>query len=174
MKKISTKKIVFCALFTALTYVATAFLKVPAPITGYVHLGDGFVLLAGCLLGPVFGAFSAGVGSALADLAGFAVYSPATLVIKALMAVTAYFLFTFFTKKVKMPIIPSVILFAVVAELIMLVGYFVYDCAIYTPAVAIANLVWNLVQGAGGIIISSLLISVVYSNKRLKEMLFFD
>ena len=45
MKKFSTKKLVFTALFTAFIMIFTAFVRVPLPL-GYVNLGDAFVLLA--------------------------------------------------------------------------------------------------------------------------------
>ena len=90
----NTKKIVLCSLFTALTTVATIVIQIPLSISGYINFGDVFVLLAAFLLGPIYGAVSAGVGAMLADiLTGFAIYAPATLIIKALMAVVAFFLF---------------------------------------------------------------------------------
>ncbi len=41
------------------------------PLTGgYVHPGDGMVLLSGWLLGPWWGGAAAGIGSMLVDLLG--------------------------------------------------------------------------------------------------------
>ena len=90
MKRFETKTLVWAALFTALTTVATMVIQVPSPTGGYLNAGDAIVLLSAFLLGPIWGAVAAGVGSALADiLAGYAIYAPATLIIKALMALTA-------------------------------------------------------------------------------------
>ena len=66
-KKTSLMKIVFAALFAALTCVATMAIRVPSP-TGYANLGDCFVLCSGWVLGPVWGTISAGVGSMFADI----------------------------------------------------------------------------------------------------------
>ena len=44
----SDKKIRFmvtAAVMAALTYVATTVVRIPAPTGGYVHMGDGLVLL---------------------------------------------------------------------------------------------------------------------------------
>ena len=71
MKKLSTKKFVYMALFTALVYIFTRFFKIPiaTPLGQTMfHLGNAFCLLAGILLGPVYGGVSAGLGSALFDL----------------------------------------------------------------------------------------------------------
>ena len=48
-----TKKLIFAALFAALTCVATMIIKVPTPTMGYIHPGDSIVLLSGFLLGKL-------------------------------------------------------------------------------------------------------------------------
>lgn len=52
MKNASLRKIIFAALMAALTTVATMIIRIPTPTQGYIHLGDGMVLLCGALLGP--------------------------------------------------------------------------------------------------------------------------
>ena len=89
-----TKLLVMTALFAALGCAATMAVKVPSPTGGYMNLGDTVVLLAAYFLGPVYGAAAGGVGPALADLlGGYPVYVPATLVIKAVMGITAGLLY---------------------------------------------------------------------------------
>ena len=83
-------RLVYTALFTALTTVATLVIQVPSPMSGYVNLGDAMVLLSAWILGPVYGTAAAGIGSMLADLlSGYAYYAPGTLIIKCLMAFVA-------------------------------------------------------------------------------------
>ena len=90
-----TQKLVLCALFTALTTIATMVIQIPLSVSGYINMGDVFVLFGAFMLGPLFGAVSAGVGSMLADiLTGYVVFAPATLIIKAIMALVYFFLFT--------------------------------------------------------------------------------
>lgn len=62
------RTLVLAALFAALACVATMVIQIPSPMNGYVNLGDCFVLLAGWVLGPVYGSLAAGIGSALADM----------------------------------------------------------------------------------------------------------
>ena len=90
-----TKKIVFSALMASLTAAATMIIHIPSPFSGYIHLGDGLVLLSGMLLGPLAGAAAGGIGSMMADLlSGYAFYAPATLIIKGLAAFSGgYFIF---------------------------------------------------------------------------------
>ena len=71
-------------LFAALGCAGTMVIQVPSPTGGYMNLGDAVVILGAWLLGPAYGAAAGGVGPAMADLlSGYAVYVPATLVIKA-------------------------------------------------------------------------------------------
>ena len=64
------RKLVLAALLAALTAVATMIIRIPTPTQGYIHLGDGMVLICGILLGPGLGALAAGIGSMMADLIG--------------------------------------------------------------------------------------------------------
>ena len=68
MKDQKVKKLVLSALMAALVYVATSIIQIPSPMSGYVNLGDCFVLLSGWLLGPWYGGAAAGIGSMLVDL----------------------------------------------------------------------------------------------------------
>ena len=81
------RTLVLAALFAALTCVATMVIQIPSPMNGFVNLGDCFVLLAGWVLGPLYGSLAAGIGSALADMfTGYMHYAPGTFLIKAVMA----------------------------------------------------------------------------------------
>ena len=84
-----TQKIVLTGLMTALITVSTMVIAFPVPFTnGYIHLGDSMIFLAVLILGWKYGAFAAGVGSALADIfLSYVHWAPWTFVIKALMAV---------------------------------------------------------------------------------------
>lgn len=82
-RKVSTLYLVMAALFTAVTFVGTILIRIPVGI-GYVNFGDAVVMIAAVVLGPVGAALAGGLGSALADLVGFAMYAPFTLVIKGL------------------------------------------------------------------------------------------
>ena len=64
----TTKKLVIAALMTAFTCIATMVIKISTPTFGYIHLGDGMVLLSGIVLGPAAGALAAGAGSMLSVL----------------------------------------------------------------------------------------------------------
>ena len=161
MKLSHTKKIVFCALLTALTTVSTMVIQIPSPMNGYVNVGDVFVLFSVYYLGPI-GVVCAGVGSALADLfSGYAIYAPATLLIKSAMAISAYYCFTSLSKIIKSKYV-SMLIGAIVAEIIMVLGYFLYACLIMGEGLsAAASIPGNLVQGLVGIAIAPILTQVL-------------
>jgi len=75
----------FSGVLTALVFVFTAYLHVPSA-TGYVHLGDGFICFASCILPLPYALFVGAGGALLADcLTGYAIWAPGSVVIKALM-----------------------------------------------------------------------------------------
>lgn len=88
MKKDRTKQMRYMCLagvLTALVFVFTAYLHVPSA-TGYVHMGDGFICIASCILPLPYALFVGAGGALLADcLTGYAIWAPGSVVIKALM-----------------------------------------------------------------------------------------
>lgn len=72
-KKISTKNLVLCGMFTALTAIG-AFIQVPVPYMDYFTLQFFFVLLAGLVLGAGKGALAVG-SYVLLGLVGFPVFA---------------------------------------------------------------------------------------------------
>ena len=158
------KLIVTTALLAAMACVATMVIKVPSPTQGYMNLGDTIVLLAAYLLGPVYGAIAGGVGSALADLlSGYPIYVPATLVIKAVMALAAALLYRAMAKKTG-----ALVVCGIVAEAIMVVGYFVYEGFLYGFAESATGIPSNLVQAAFGLVLSTLLTLALRQNKQVR------
>ena len=142
------RRLVQTALFAALTCILTMVIQIPAP-TGHVNLGDVGVLLSAWALGPVWGAAAAGVGSALADLLSWPAYAPATFVIKFAMAAAAVFAYRAVKKSGHGFF--GMVFGAVTAELIMVGGYYLYECVVLgVGAAAVASIPFNLVQGATG------------------------
>ena len=152
--KLTTKNLALTALFIALCTLVTMFIRIPLPTSGYANLGDAMVLLAAWVLGPVYGALAAGLGSALADLIGYPIYAPATFIIKFLVAFFAAKLLSRYTDI-------SFIHLCVIGcmcELIMIAGYYVYDAIllhnILSPAL---NLPGNIMQAVVGVLVAAFL-----------------
>ena len=158
-QKNTTRNIVMAARLAALVCVATMLIKVPSPLKGYLNLGDGIVLLCGWLLSPVYGFLAAGIGSALADLfAGYVIYVPATFAIKGLMALAAYYGFRLLCKRIGN--VPARVLVGILAEIVMILGYYVFEGFLYGFAESLVNIPANAVQGAAGIILGTALSKV--------------
>ena len=123
--KTKTQKMVLAALIASLTCVATMLIKIPSPLKGYLNLGDCVVLVSGWVLSPLYGFLAAGIGSALADVfSGYIIYAPATFVIKGLMALAAYLIFK--TLNTKLKVTYSRVIGGIIAEIIMVLGYFLF------------------------------------------------
>ena len=145
------RSIVTTALLAALACAATMVIRIPSPTGGYLNLGDTVVLLGAFLLGPWAGALAGGIGSAMADaLSGYVVYVPATLVIKAVMALTSGFLYRFLRDRTG-----GMVLAALVGEIPMVVGYWLFDALLlHSWAGSAAGIPSNLVQAGFGVAVS--------------------
>lgn len=164
MKKLDVRKLVIAALLASLACVATMIIQVPNGIGGYFNLGDCVVLLCGWLLGPVYGAFAAGIGPALADLfSAYIPYVPATFVIKALMAVIAYYV----AKAIANGILGTIIS-GICAEILMVLGYFIFESFLYGVGTAAAGVIPNILQGLVGIVCAFFLKEFVDRKKLWK------
>ena len=162
----TTKKIVTAALLAALTCVATMIVKIPSPLKGYINLGDCVVLLAGWALSPAYGFLAAGLGSALADLfSGYVLYAPITFIIKGCMALLAYGVFYALHKKTGP--LPARIIGGVLAELLMILGYFVFEGFLYGFIPSLVNIPPNGVQGVAGLLLGMVLIKIFEKSKVL-------
>ena len=164
-----TLKLVVAALFAALTTVATMFIQIPT-LKGYIHLGDCFVILSGILLGPVYGACAAGIGSMLADvLTGYFVFAPATLIIKALAGGLCGYLYSKLDQTAMNRIVKTVFS-GLVAAVTIVLGYFVFEIFYEGFPAAVLEILPNVVQVTSGIIISTILYPLLSSIPSFRQM----
>ena len=175
MKHFSAFKIVMTALFAALVCVATMVVQIPITATGgYANLGDGIILVAAFLIHPLYAVLAAGLGSMLADLlAGYAAYAPATLVIKAAVALVAALIFNRFGRgKGRGKALAAMIISAILAESLMVVGYFFYEAVILGMGMAAAaGIVGNMIQGAVGIVVACIVAQVLRSSSEVVDLM---
>ena len=128
----------------AMVCVATMIIKIPSPMKGYLNIGDCIVLLCGWLLSPGYGFVAAGLGSALADMfSGYITYAPATFLIKGSMALIVFACFKLMNKRLGR--LPSQIIGAVLAEIVMVFGYFVFEGFMYGFVPSAVNIPANAV-----------------------------
>ena len=165
-----TQKLVTAAVFSAIIFCATVFLKIPGfwGGSGYIHLGDAFIFLACFYLGGWYAVAGAVIGSVLADLAaGWVIYMPATAVVKVLMPVVVLLIGGSFKSKLRMGIAFGA------GALVMAFGYFFADLILaafvvgedFTYAATVANIPFNILQGFVGV---PLAFGVVVFAKRLR------
>lgn len=159
-------KMVATALFTAMIFVLTRFVSVPVA-TGYVHFGDALVYLVASVMGGPWGFFAAAVGEALADVAaGWITYAPATLIVKALIALP----FALVWKKSDKVLTPLNALLTIPAGVITVAGYFVADLII-DKSYAFVNIPGNVIQAVGSAVVFFVLAGA-FDAAKLKKRLF--
>ena len=155
MSSQKTLKIIMASLMAAMTCIATMVISIPTPTNGYIHLGDGLVLLSGIILGPIYGGMAAGIGSMFADiLLGYTYYALPTFIIKALAAICGGFIYlklNHFCKNYIIPLIGA----GIVGGAIVTCGYFLVEAFIFGYGLAAsASIFGNLLQNAFGILVS--------------------
>ena len=163
-KKINVKQLTLCGVLAALVFVLTYFPKVPVPVTGgYVHLGDGAIFLAALLLGPL-GIPAAAIGSGLADLiGGYMLYVIPTVIIKGLVALVGWKLYK------KGSWVSAVVAF-VMAEAVMVLGYFVFECFTSGAPAAAAAILPNVVQGVAGVVLGLICVAVTPRMEKMMKL----
>ena len=169
MKQLTTRKLVFAALFAALTCACTMAVTIPTPTGGYVHAGDCFVLLAGACLGPIVGGLAAGIGSALSDLIlGYFIYVPATFLIKFLASAAFALLFRSFIRPAyshkKNDLIFGIL--GLAPAVVIIVGYFFFEWLLTDNALtaALSGILGNALQGLVSILLSTFFFTVLPKN----------
>ncbi|MBQ2567662.1 MAG: ECF transporter S component [Clostridia bacterium] len=164
------RRLTTAAVATALVFLFTFLIKVPTVI-GYIHLGDAFVLLYAALTGDPLALLVGALGEGLADVAGgYFQYVPATMLIKALIALPVVLsvrkeqtdgkdrskILTVKTFLWSLPSIP-----------ITLGGYFLIDYLL-SGAYAFAALWTNAVQ-AGGSLLVFVVLALGFEKSRIGE-----
>ena len=138
------QNIVKTALFAAIILAVTGYLpRIPVAggTGGYIHLGDVMIYIAASVLPMPYSCIAGALGAGLADaMTGFAVWSPATVIIKALMAAM------FTVKSAKILPIRNVIA-VIPAGIICAGGYYLYECLLTSSfAVPLVSVPFNLIQ----------------------------
>ncbi|MDI9528754.1 MAG: ECF transporter S component [Candidatus Cloacimonadota bacterium] len=131
---------------TVLVTVCTLLVRIPFASSGYFNIGDVMIVFSALYAGRKAGAVAGGIGSAIADLIGFPIYTPITLIVKGLEG------FICGLGHGKKPI--YTLIFPLLGTLLMVGGYFLVEWMIpqFGKAVAFANLPGNLIQAAVGLL----------------------
>lgn len=161
------RTLTLAGMLAALIFVATSFFKLPVSLTqGYIHLGDGFILLGAALLGsPAI--IAAALGSALADLlGGYTVYILPTFLIKGAVAVLAVWAMN--GRRSAVLRLAGLLL----SETVMVLGYFLVEWLVlgYGLAAATGALLPNVMQGISGVVIALVLMPMVQQVKKILKM----
>lgn len=136
MKNEKIKLMCITGVFTAITYIFTAYFHIPSH-TGYTHIGDAFIYIAACLLPLPYAATVGAVGALLADcLTGFAIWAPASVIIKSLAVLC-------FSRKNEKIVCLRNILALIPAWFVCIFGYYFYEsiitCNFIAPFAGIAG-----------------------------------
>ena len=156
------RKTIISGVFCAMIFVLTMFVKFPVA-SGYVHFGDALVYICASMLGP-WGIIAGAIGEGLADVAGgFAAYFPATVIVKALIALP----FALFNTKSERLLSLKSGLFTLISGVITVLGYFLADLVI-DKAYAVVDIPGNVIQALGSAVIF-IIIAAAFDKAKIKN-----
>lgn len=142
------KKMAVSAMFAAMIFVLTMFVKVPVA-SGYVHFGDALVYICASVVGGPWAVLAAAIGEGLADVAGgYFSYAPATIISKSVLAL----IFVLTTKKSEKILTPVSALMTIPAGLVTVGGYYIADLII-DKSYAVVDIPGNVIQAVGSAVI---------------------
>lgn len=165
MKSEKLRTMTITGIFTALIFVFAAFIHIPS-FTGYVHIGDGFLYLAACMLPMHYAMFAGGVGAAMADLlTGYAVWAPGSFVIKILTVL-------FFTSKAPKILAKRNLLGLIPAAVLCIGGYYLYEVILYGSfAAPLYGMIGNVTQAAFSSALF-IIVGLTLDKARVRDRLF--
>jgi len=153
------------AIMSALVTVGTLIIRIPNPMGGYFNVGDVMIFVAALTFNPLIGGIAGGLGSAIADIIGFPLFTIPTLIIKGLEGLLAGLITN--RKNVFRDVFAVV---AAGAEMVM--GYFLVELYVLqwglggALAEVPANIIQIIIGGIVGIPIALVL------RRRLPEILY--
>ncbi len=162
------------AIFGAFTCVVTMVIAFPIPATnGFINIGDAVVMITGLMFGPIIGGIAGGIGSSLADLfLGYAIYAPATLIIKGL---EGFFVGLIANPKKNHKWNYRDFIAVIVGGFIMIIGYFLYQTMIFGLPSALYEFILNsIIQFGLGAVFALVFIIAARKNIRASLPQVFD
>lgn len=139
------KYLVLTAIFSAMVYVLTAFVKIPTH-QGYIHIGDGMIYIAAALLPMPYAMLTGAVGAGFSDyLSGYPMWVLPTVIIKALSVAA-------FSSAGQTIVSKRNILAMLPASIVCIGGYYLAAVALYGDwGAALVDIPTNAIQSAASI-----------------------
>ena len=157
--KNKTKWLVYTALMTALTAVATMVVSIPSTGGGRTNLSDAIIFMAAMLMDPVAAMVAGGMGTFLADLIlgsshtmffSLAIHGVEGLVVGLLMHLPR--------KESKVQYVLDAV-YMLIGGILMVAGYYFAKAFVYgTPVTALESLWRNSIQAITSIVVAFLLV----------------
>ena len=167
-----TIRIVLASMFAALITVMTAFIRIPTPTGGYVHLGDSMIYITSCFLPLPYSLLASAIGGGLADLLVYPETIVFTIIIKALNTL-------FFSSKGDKLFSKFNALMTIPSGLVTIIGYsiskFIRDLLLGTTIQtalldALYKMPENLIQAASSALVF-IIIAIMFDKAEIKKRL---
>ncbi len=144
-RTVDVQRVTVTALMAALVFILTRVVQVPTFVKGYIHLGDAGVVFTALAFGPGVAAIAGGVGTALADVtSGYAQWAIFSLIVHGLQGWVIGMLVQ--QEKGTLRFVSAV----AASTFIVVVGYFFAGIILLGSAMAVMEILPNIIQGVSG------------------------
>lgn len=161
------------AMFTALVTVGTTVIQIPVG-NGYAHFGDSIIYLAACILPAPCALISASLGAVFADLiTGFAIYAPATAIIKALNVLPFILMRIYLKRKNKDDKIlnKQICLMLIPATLVTVFGYLIAEYIMFGQEFAVITAFTSGWLQPVGSLAAFIILAAAFDRIKLKKLI---
>ena len=163
MKK-DVRKLTLVSLFTAIIFIVTRFVQIPIPL-GYATISNAIIVFCCIFIEGKHAVFAASIGSALADLISFPIYTIPTIILKGLMPII-------FGMIIKLPIKKIYLKYLIAGSVVMLVpvaGYTIVGCILYGTKAGVLQIPGLSIEYVINVFISVFLIN---TGLRMKKSIY--
>lgn len=161
--KQNTSKLVITGLFAAMITLMTAYIcHIPYGANGgYIHFGDALIYIAAIFLPRPYAVVAAAIGGGLADLLTAPMWTPATILIKALIVLP-------FTSQEGRILCPRNIAAPFISALISGIGYYLAEGLLFGSFIAPVASIWGSVVQSGGSAVIFFLLAAAFEKSHIK------
>lgn len=157
--KNKTKWLVYTALMTALTAVATMFVSIPSTGGGHTNLSDAIIFMTAVLMDPIAAMIAGGLGTFLADWITYPTTMFFSLAFHGVEGLVVGLLIRFIPRGKGKAQYALDAVYMVIGGILMIVGYYFAKAYAYgTPITALESLWRNMIQVAVSIAVAYLLL----------------
>ena len=160
-RQLGIMQLALTATFAGLVAATTLMIRLPIPETsGYFNIGDAMIFVAALLFRQTIGGLAGGIGSSIADIIGYPLFAPYTLVIKGMEG--------WLVGKISRKTLKSDYVACALGGMEMVIGYLFIEILLFCLGAAIVEVPFNIFQAIVGVAVGPPI--ALFLRRRLPQL----